>query len=273
MLALGDSITYGQGSSGGYESPLSLALGAQDVNVTYTGVNTVYEDSALKADGFSGYMISDVAGNLTSATTPYAGNSNLGGYWLTGGSAGPVTANPNVVLLMLGTNDINIGYDPTLDPTNPYAVNEDATDFDAHMTSRLESLIGQLRTDLPNSLILVASPPPSTLHNVVWDARLADFGPDIQTMVSTDFAGQGVDYVNMYGAFETSTYTGAPGSLILDGTHPDPAGYNVMAQTWDSAIMADYIDADVPEPSTYAMVIGGLVALFGWRKFGKAKQR
>ena len=128
------------------------------------------------------------------------------------------------------------------------------------MTSRLDSLISELRTDLPKSLILVASPPPNTLGNVVWNQRLADFGPDIQNMISTDFAGQNVDYVNMYGAFEDSSVAGAPDSLILDGSHPDPAGYNVMAQTWDSAIMADYIDA--PEPSTYALVAGGLLALF-----------
>ena len=77
-------------------------------------------------------MISDVAGNLTSATTPYSGVSNLRGYWLTGGSSGPVDVDPNIVLLMLGTNDINIGYDPTLDPSDPYAVTEDGVDFDAH---------------------------------------------------------------------------------------------------------------------------------------------
>ena len=132
ILPLGDSVTYGQGSTGGYESPLSLALGAQGINANYIGVNPVNGDSAVNSDGFSAYMISDVAGNLTSATTPYSGVSNLRGYWLTGGSSGPVDVDPNIVLLMLGTNDINIGYDPTLDPSDPYAVTEDGVDFDAH---------------------------------------------------------------------------------------------------------------------------------------------
>ncbi len=58
-----------------------------------------------------------------------------------------------------------------------------------------------------------------------------------------------------------------------DGIHLTEAGYDVVGDAWANAILADVNDNElfgVPEPSTYALFIGGALALFAWRKLRRA---
>ncbi|HEX4138794.1 MAG TPA: hypothetical protein VHY09_00485, partial [Candidatus Methylacidiphilales bacterium] len=125
IMPLGDSLTWGYDGNpadlttldtGGYRSPMYLALGADGVDVSYVGVDNGNPSPVLTAagqtaqNGFNGYRLGDIANNLAGSVAGSDGVSNDGGYWLTGGGGtgrGPAT--PNIILLQIGANDIEQG--------------------------------------------------------------------------------------------------------------------------------------------------------------------
>ena len=286
IMPLGDSLTWGYDGgpdtpayldsldTGGYRSPLYSLLTADHIGVTYVGVNNDNPSPVLTAagqtahNGFNGYTINEVDGNLAGSVSSADGVSNLGGYWLTGGGGtgrGPETA--NVILLQIGANDIGQGYDPLYNPSQPYnTAGESATQFAADETTRLENLINDIMYYEPNATLLVDGTTP--IINPFLGAagtEVQDYGSDVDTLISTTYQNKSVHYVDMYDAFLLSGTSEVNSALFAgDGVHLTTQGYDVMAQTWDTAILAD-VDL-VPEPSTYGLFIGGALALFVWRR-------
>ena len=141
-------------------------------------------------------------------------------------------------------------------------------EFDQDATDRLQTLIDDLLTDEPQATLLVAGPSPASGYNY----RMQPFVADVENLVATQFQNDSnVHYVNM-----DSPFLNPDGSenlsLFNDGVHPNAAGYSIMAQTWESAIMADVDFADyeaTPEPSTAGLFAIGGVLLLAWRRYGR----
>jgi lysophospholipase L1-like esterase len=276
IMPLGDSITWGYNGSltdpaspGGYRDPLYTSLSSEGYSVNYVGVNTENPSTTLTNagqtahNGFNGYTIDEVAGNLNGSQGSVDGVSNQGGYWLTGGNGtGRGAESANVILVQLGTNDIAWTYDPLYNFVNPYGAGaEDPSLFAQHMADRLENLVDELQTLEPNATVLVGGIIP------FWNnPRAALYDADLQTMIATSMSGENVHYVDLYDSFMSN---GAENLALFSGDqlHPNSAGYDVLAQDWNLAIQQDVVA--VPEPSTIGLFVLGGIAMLLLRRLPK----
>jgi lysophospholipase L1-like esterase len=194
IMLLGDSITYGydgQSSQGGYRTNLWNMLQNDGVKVDFVG--SLNDGSANLGDkdheGHYGWRIAGISGSING--------------WLD-------TYKPEVIALMIGTNDVVFDGD---------AVNSPA---------RLGNLIDQITTKRPDTKLLVASITPEGDANA--DARVRAYNAAIPGLVRARAnAGKHVAFVNMNAALRASDH--------FDGTHPNPGGYNKMSIVWHNALL------------------------------------
>ena len=134
-MPLGDSITDGiGGTNAGYRAALHGLLTQSQVSFQFVG-SAFNNPGTLPLDqihheGHSGFAI-------TAGTSGREGISDNIATWL-----GPTGADPNVILMMIGTNDVDIQYDLT------------------HAQGRLDALVTRIsdKTDglKPNARLIVA---------------------------------------------------------------------------------------------------------------------
>jgi lysophospholipase L1-like esterase len=202
IMPLGDSITLG--ANGGYRNNLYTGLQQNSCGVSYAG--TLFDPNTLVADkaheGHTGFAIGDIAGSVNA--------------WL-------ASTQPNVILLMIGTND-----------TAAFS-NEDAGEIGA----RHDALIDQLRTQRPNAWILVASIPPQTsvlIHGkpdgnaTTKSVDRAVLTQQLDAVIRSNVAarvaaGQRVRFVDVNSVLTTA-------DLSSDGVHPLEAAYAKVAQVF-----------------------------------------
>jgi lysophospholipase L1-like esterase len=255
IMPLGDSISAGYDGSpmAGYRQDLLNDLTGQGVKIQYAGVydptpgGTLGASASMTALGqnmitaFGGYGTGDLAANLAGdvpANTPITPPdfvSNQGGYWLTGGNGtGRAALDPNIVLLMAGTNDYFMGTSPETGITN---------------------ILDWFESNRPGTLVLVASPPPSINSSYAIEPIVQAENAWLASNINpTEFPD--ARYVDVYDSF-----LGAGGAInqsLLgpDGIHPTDSGYAVIASDYDSVILSS-----VPEPSSAAMFSLGLAWL------------
>ena len=203
-MPFGDSITQGFNVNGGYRAPLfHLALAAKR-DITFVG-------------SASDYSVPTVDG----VTFPKA-HEGHGGYTIEGtnGIAQFVSTSipsykPNIITLMIGTNDIN-GNNNVADAPN-----------------RLGKLLDSIFTRDANILVVVAQIVPSKTDGT--NNAIKTYNAAIPALVSTR-VGQGhhVVLVDMYGAFTKDA--NFKNTLFGDNLHPNQAGYNLMADVWFQAL-------------------------------------
>jgi len=210
VLPLGDSITEGCCTSpeGGYRIELFSRAVMNHKHLTFAGSltngpTTVQDQTFPKRhEGHGGYTIS--------------GGGN-------GGIAGTITDNalatyhPHIVLLKIGTNDINGNIDV------------------ANAPSRLGALIDEIVAGAPAALVVVSSIIPTRDNNV--NQKVKTYNAAIPGVVDTRAAaGKHVVFVDNYAAFaQNANYATA---LMADGLHPNDAGYQVLGQTFYGVIGA-----------------------------------
>jgi lysophospholipase L1-like esterase len=238
VMPLGDSITQGT-VAGGYRDPLYSKLTAAGYTLTMVGSTTVNPTTALTNanqahhEGHSGYVIQS-----KDPTDPGSGSGRSGildniNTWL--GASG---ADPQYILLMIGTNDVDLNY------------------FPATQQSRLDALVTRISSKTtglkPNAHLIVAQLTP--IINATEDARVVTYNAGVAAVVANHQAlGENVTMVDMHTPLlPTSTYMG-------DNLHPNQTGYNKMADVWVAGIQA------VPEPNTLC-VFGGVAALIAFRR-------
>ena len=205
VMPLGDSITWGYGSTtgGGYRVGVFSQALAAGKSITFvgsqkTGPATVDGKPFPKGnEGHSGYSIDDSA--------------------QTSGIAGAVTDDaiatykPNIILLMIGTNDMHYAIDLANAPT------------------RLGKLLDEIISDAPASLLVVAT---IIAANGAQNTPTQAYDAAIPAVVQARVAqGKHVILVDMYAAMKSWST-----SLYKDSEHPNDAGYTIMADTWYSAI-------------------------------------
>jgi GDSL-like lipase/acylhydrolase family protein len=209
ILPVGDSITAGflTPDTGGYRVPLFHLAHMNLQSITFVGalVNgpAMVDGVPFPAhhEGYSGYNIDTTP--LRTGISPFF-------------PAAITTYKPHIVLLMIGTNDVDTG--ETTIPT------------------RLGTLMDSILAADPNLLLVVAQivpqqrATPDTLNTQVQAYNAA-----IPSLVKTRAdAGKHVAMVDMYNAFaQNANYSAA---YLADRLHPNAAGYSVMADTWYAAI-------------------------------------
>ena len=192
IMPLGDSITYGSSTPGGYRLPLYTLLNTAGYNVDYIGTQT--------GNGAAGLPDSDHEGH---------------GGWTIGGIDGSILswldsiADPDVILLHIGTNDSGAG------------------DFSNRVT-QLNALVNKIVTKRPFAHVIVTTLLMRGEPN--YTAITNYFNPYISPLVA-DQRAQGhnrVHYLDMHAYLGlTNTY---------DNLHPNAGGYTNMANAWLPAI-------------------------------------
>jgi lysophospholipase L1-like esterase len=214
IMPLGDSITDGccgettlsMGASYRltlFQSSLNNSKKLTFVGSSQSGPDTVENVPFPKShEGHSGYTIDDGGGR--SGLQP----SIVG--WLS-------AATPHIVLLMIGTNDVDIQLDL------------------ANAPARLGKLVDTISQSAPNALIVLAQIVPTRQddENTLDQAYNAAMPELVRTRAA---AGTHIVLVDMYSAFtQNANYKT---DLLANDLHPTDAGYAVMANVWWTAINA-----------------------------------
>jgi lysophospholipase L1-like esterase len=216
---MGDSITYGyQSSTGnGYRGPLWDELTGEGHPLDFVGSVQGGTMPDPDNEGHSGWRIDQLAAITDSSLATYK---------------------PNVVTLMIGTNDMGQDYQVSTAP------------------ARLEALVDQIVNDDPTVTVLLANLIVST--NTVVEANEPAFNAAIPGIVQSEqAAGKHVAFVDM------SALTTAD---LADALHPNDAGYQLMADAWNKGIQAadaaGWITPPVslgsPTPRTASAVVSGI---------------
>jgi lysophospholipase L1-like esterase len=204
IMPLGDSITVGynsqddaQGQGGGYRFPLSQLLISAGVNFNFVGSqnNGPAKWSYNSNEGHDGACIVDIENGITPL--------NQGGQGWLG------LAQPDIILLMIGTNDIN--------QTHSYCGDVSTA------PTRFQSLITQIFYLLPNVRLMVASIPPFVDHEV----DVVNYNTGIESIVN-QYASQGkqIAFVDVNSVLTEDDLA------IGDPIHPSDEGYQKIADKW-----------------------------------------
>lgn len=216
IMPLGDSITQGL-ISGGYRSPLCVLLSKAGYSFRFVGSHAVNPTPLLvdsgnaHHEGHSGYSLGHVLSNID-------GGTSNGGHWIDGlpGTREPVY--PDIILLMIGTNDLG-SHRREVAPT--------LADYDR--------LIEKLSAMRPQAVIIAATLIPYTgslekypvreQHQLEFNAALPGIVKKHQA------AGRRVVLKDM-------RPTVLPEHVSKDGVHPTQEGYEMIAAAWFEAIQA-----------------------------------
>ena len=225
ILPLGDSITYGEALTaveGGYRNRLYALLTppTRQFNPDFVGTFKDGNNPALPDvdhQGRPGFRADQVLASL--------------GEWLN------LVEDPDVVLLLIGTNDI----------WQNQTVSSTLTDLD--------NLIREVATRRPYAKIIVSNLPPryDGLKNpsrVLYETLQQQYNAGIPSIVANHAAlGHQVTMVDMHSVM-------TPFDFSSDGVHPSTGGYNKMADVWAPAISAVITPQGGANPPVIARAAG-----------------
>jgi lysophospholipase L1-like esterase len=194
ILPVGDSITLGSGTPGGYRAPLYQLLTNAGYSVDFLGTQTANGAASLPDPdhaGYGGYRIDEIDSIILSTLD--------------------AVAEPDVILLLIGTNDYGEGYDT------------------ANATNRLEALIAKMATNRPNSRIIVAN---LLVRNEPFNSQIqTNFNPFVPGICDRQRSmGRKVYFNDLRNAITAAD--------LADSVHPNQLGYNKLATNWFAAVNA-----------------------------------
>jgi len=232
---LGDSITegvsgYGIRLPGGYREPLYTNLVDRGYGFKFVGSRDFNSSTLLASenqdnhDGWSGFTIADIEGRSGLYENVNAWHASI--------------PEPDVILLMIGINDLNHGFDIATAP------------------DRLDLLITRLFTLSPNVRLLISSLLDAEqdnpyrgdgTHDII--ASVQDYNAAMVSLVAAHRAlGQNIAFVDMHAGLTLAD--------LDDGLHPNPAGHVKMGKLW-----ADAIESPPGFTTNTIGVADGMVAL------------
>lgn len=222
---VGDSITQSNADGDANGSPrksLYDLLTANGYTFSYTGHFAANVDGLPATggtpetnlyhyhSGVSGSVIADTQGSLTGMT------QNLSGFWSGGRLA---TVKPDVILIMLGTNDVNQPVDP---PNAP-----------ARLIAFVNAVFAQ--PGVGNPTVFIATIPPNRTNVPLDPENVAIFNAALPGVVdSLRAAGKDVHLVDCF----TPINEFYPTAMVSDNLHPSATGNSLIAQGWLNGIAA-----------------------------------
>jgi lysophospholipase L1-like esterase len=190
VMPLGDSITDGANVPGGYRIELWARLARDGAAVDFVGSrqNGPASLGDREHEGHSGWRIDELAGAVDD--------------WL-------ARHQPEIVLLLIGTNDI----------LQDHAV--------AGAPARLGALLDRITARLPRARLLVTTLPP--LGKPAWQEQVVAFNRALPGVVEARArAGKRVQLVD--------AARGMTAADLADGIHPNAGGYAKLAAAWHAAL-------------------------------------
>lgn len=232
IMPLGDSITYGSGSTAtaGYRGPLWTALKNAGYDVDYVGTQTGNQPTGIESfdpdhEGYPGWRVSHATkGLLEQMDDVFA-----------------AVRDPHVILLLIGTNDTG-----------------DGVDHMQNLMVHYEKLVDKICTAQPDARLIVSTitwrgddAARDNLNQTCFNSKIADF---VQTQQDR---GRHVSLVDMRAALgsDLAYFENNDLSTVTDKLHPNAAGYAKMAEAWYSEIVRLFPDpAQVPSENAPAVV-------------------
>jgi len=195
ILCLGDSVTKGhpyEGSSNTYPSKLQTKLDSAYGSDEYSVIN----------QGVNGYRADQVLANVNAWLNQY---------------------NPDIVLLMIGGNDLNQDLSPESTYEEIVSVITQTANETAQIVTTCQS---HTNPDNTHPKVIVSAFIPNNLYDY-WGSYAIAF-------YNTALANKG--FANYFTSNWTDLYDTATSqaktSLMSDSTHPNASGYELMAQNW-----------------------------------------
>ena len=208
VMPLGDSITAGFYVDGGYRHPLYTVLSAGGHTLDFVGTVSNWPTATLTSagqqyhEGHSGYIIDG-----SQAGAPRTGLYENLANWI--GNSG--ANRPDQILLMIGTNDMNVGYQ----------VNTAA--------ARLDALIDRIYALEPDVRLVLGSVVPSS--HAATEANVQALNTSIPALVAEHrAAGQDVWFADLYNAIDVRTD-------LADTLHPNQQGYDRLGNAFAQAMV------------------------------------
>jgi lysophospholipase L1-like esterase len=204
IMPLGDSIT----NADGYRTPLYQKLTAAGYKVKFVGSNKSQSgpalvDSGLDAhEGHGGWLIDTLPEGLKKERGATSGIAQHIEGWLK-------SADPDVILMMIGTNDAAAYWDWN------------------NVEARYDSLVKKIITQKPNAKLILATIPQSQNKGYPNENNMTkDLSAKIRNVYQKHkSAGANVSLVDMNTALD-------PATDLADNLHPNPQGYEKMANVW-----------------------------------------
>lgn len=223
IMAIGDSITTGYTDNPVWNVPFEFGYRSELYRLL-TDAGFDFQFVGQSPEPWNG--LSGMPANTPSPDLRPLGQDNHRGYGGSGiaGIAGGIvnwlnSDNPNVILLMIGINDIPPG------PTDPVDQKND-----------LNNLVNTIVTTKPEADLIVAQITPISYNS---ESHL-QYNTYIRSTLVSSYASQGyrVSTVDQYSNFITGTGDVDPARFSNGINHPDPVGYRRMAETWFGGIVA-----------------------------------
>ena len=226
IMPVGDSITNGDGETGGYRKYLDYALKQKGISFDMVGPNRDmnasfnYNGQSVQYDsdhaGFSGYQIKEVPdwgksqGNKGSLYNELKNNNAIQKY------------SPDIILLIIGTNDMT--------------ANRSMSDCSSHLHDLLDYMLADMPSD---GMIFIGSIPEFTMYGGNAQ-KVANYNSTVQS-VASDYskAGKHVQFADIHGCLDGMNDIGS------DNLHPSGKGYEKMGKFWASTI-EDYLGGANP---------------------------
>ncbi len=227
IMPVGDSITNGDGETGGYRKYLDYALKQKNISFdmvgpkkdmnasfNYNGQNVQYDSDHA---GYSGFQIKEVPGWGQAQNTGSLYNELKNGNKVK-------QYNPDIILLIIGTNDMTANRD----------LGACSDDLHALLDYMLENMN-------QNGMIFLASIPEFTAYGGS-PQRVGNYNSTVKK-VAEDYEGSGkhVKFADIHGCLSTS-------DLSSDNLHPSGKGYEKMGKFWAETI-SDYLAGSSAVPT------------------------
>ena len=199
IMPLGDSITWGYpdaANTGGYRLPLYQLLTNASIAMDFVGTQVSLAPGLPypNHEGHSGFRIDQI-------DDPFFLS------WVNS------VASPDIILLLIGTNDIGQNDDPT------------------NAIVRLDGLISHITTDCPNARLVVANLIPRSDINYNNEINTL-FNPFVPGLIAQHAAnGEQVYFWDLHSQIALAD---------TDGLHPTPSGYIKIGKQWFDAINSLY---------------------------------
>ena len=221
IMPVGDSITNGDGETGGYRKYLDYALKQKGISFDMVGpkkdmnASFSYNGQTVQYDsdhaGFSGFQIKEVPdwgksqGNTGSLYNELKNNDAVKKY------------QPDIILLIIGTNDMT------------------ANRSMSACSSDLHDLVDYMLGDMPaGGTVFMGSIPEHTAYGGNPE-KIANYNNTVKSVAEEyEKAGKNVHFADVHGCLNGTA------DLGFDNLHPNGTGYEKMGKFW-AGVIEDYL--------------------------------